>query len=154
MCGIYSCETEIKGERQGKTITTMNMVLRPGEALVWRWGYLTPLKYHGKLMTSPTYKDKFCNGLWEYRPDFTKELWRKGAAVEHIVAGPDGLAARKASPERLSGPSAVHTCSWAGGWRPRVRGRSSPSAWTARPSSPWRKGWTSFQSRRFAVLRI
>ena len=34
------------GERSGKSDTTMNMVLRPGEALVWQWGQLRPLKYH------------------------------------------------------------------------------------------------------------
>ena len=72
----------------------MNMLLRPGEAIVWRWGQLDPLKYHGALMTMPTYMSVICNGLWEYRPDFSKETWRKGAAsVENITAGTDGLAA-------------------------------------------------------------
>ena len=35
------------GSRDSVRDTTMNMVLRPNEALVWRWGHLTPLKYHG-----------------------------------------------------------------------------------------------------------
>ncbi len=52
---LYFTETEISGERSGKADTTMNMVLRPGEAIVWRWGQLKPLKYHGMLQTMPTY---------------------------------------------------------------------------------------------------
>jgi hypothetical protein len=74
----------------------MNMVLRPGEAIVWRWGQHDPVKYHGALMTMPTYPSAIFNGLWEYRPRFSKETWRKGAAtVENITSGPDGLAAEE-----------------------------------------------------------
>jgi len=95
MCAMYSYEGEVAGTRTGKADTTMNMVLRPGEAIVWRWGQLDPVKYHGALMTMPTYTSVINNGLWEYRPDFSKEAWRKGAAtVENITAGSDGLAAR------------------------------------------------------------
>ena len=44
----------------------------------------------------PTYMDPICNGLWEYRPDFSKASWRKGAtAAENVAAGPDGLAAEE-----------------------------------------------------------
>ncbi len=44
----------------------------------------------------PTYPSAICNGLWEYRPDFSKETWRKGAtSVENITAGSDGLAAEE-----------------------------------------------------------
>jgi hypothetical protein len=70
----------------------MNMVLRPNEALVWRWGHLTPVKYHGRLdlklwgprsgegkVWGAQAVDRVCNGRWEYRPDFTRKLWRKGA---------------------------------------------------------------------------
>jgi hypothetical protein len=70
------------------------MVLRPGEALTWRWGQLRPLKYHGTRGVTPTYEDLIYNGLWEYCPDFSKAVWRKGAVtVENVVTGPDGLAA-------------------------------------------------------------
>jgi hypothetical protein len=94
MCSMYFFEGPVGGERSGKTDTTMNMVLRPGEALVWRWGQLRPLKYHGVRGTTPTYEGLIYNGLWEYRPDFSKAAWRKGAAtVENIMTGPDGLAA-------------------------------------------------------------
>ena len=42
MCAMYFYEGEVTGERGGKADTTMNMVLRPGEAIVWRWGQLDP----------------------------------------------------------------------------------------------------------------
>ena len=61
-------------------------LLRPGEALVWRWGHLKPAKY-----MSPNqfvYPDNICNGLWEYRPDFGGEVWKKGAMkVENVASG-------------------------------------------------------------------
>lgn len=70
----------------------MQMTLRPGEALVWRWGHLKPAKH-----ISPNqflYPDNICNGLWEYRPDFSGDVWRKGAMkVENVVSGRDGLTA-------------------------------------------------------------
>jgi len=94
MCSMYFFEGPVTGERSGKSDTRMNMVLRPGEALTWRWGQLRPLKYHGMLRVTPTYEGAIYNGLWEYRPDFSKSVWRKGAAaVENITLGPDGLAA-------------------------------------------------------------
>jgi len=80
---LYGYEGEVKGQRNCSDQTTMNMVLRPGEALVWRWGHLQPVKYHGD---TPIYPDTICNGRWEYRPDFTKTGWRKGATrVESIL---------------------------------------------------------------------
>ena len=94
MCSMYFFEGQVAGERSGKSDTTMNMVLRPGEALVWRWGQLRQLKYHGMLHVTPTYESAIYNGQWEYRPDFTNALWRKGAAaVENVTMAPDGLAA-------------------------------------------------------------
>ncbi len=94
MCAMYFYEGKVTGERSGIADTTMNMVLRPGEALVWRWGQLDPVKYHGALHTMPIYESAIYNGLWEYRPDFSKEIWRKGATtVENITSLPDGLAA-------------------------------------------------------------
>jgi hypothetical protein len=91
---LYFTETEITGERSGKADTTMNMVLRPGEALVWRWGQCKPLKYHGMLHTMPTYPNVIYNGRWEYRPDLRKPTWRRGATqVENIRSGRKGLTA-------------------------------------------------------------
>jgi hypothetical protein len=90
----YFTECEITGQRSGKSDTTMNMVLRPGEAIVWRWGQLKPVKYHTALHTMPAYLDPIYNGLWEYRPDLTNEAWRLGAtSVEHVRQGRDGLTA-------------------------------------------------------------
>ncbi|HUU21111.1 MAG TPA: Ig domain-containing protein [Phycisphaerae bacterium] len=96
MCAMYFYEGKVTGQRNGKADTTMDLVLRPGEALEWRWGQTKPLKYQGALRTMPTYPRTICNGLWEYRPDLTGKAWRKGAAtVENVAAGPRGLAAAK-----------------------------------------------------------
>jgi hypothetical protein len=89
---IYVFEGDVAGDRNADSTSAMNMTLRPGEANVWRWGHTEPVKYFG----SPTHKfaERICNGLWEYRPDFAKTTWRKGAdRAEHIVSGDDGLKA-------------------------------------------------------------
>src|SRR5262249_7935908 len=42
-------------------------------------GHAEPVRYHG--VNRPKYPDLICNGLWEYRPDFSRpDLWKKGAA--------------------------------------------------------------------------
>ena len=88
---IYVFEGEVNGDRNSAVDTTMNFTLRPGEALTWRWGHLNPMKFHG---VAPKNPDRLCNGLWEYRPDFSKASWRKGAAsAEGIRETPEGLAA-------------------------------------------------------------
>ena len=94
MSAMYFYSGQTTGERGATSAATMNMVLRPGEALVWRWGHLDPVKFHSISQTAPVYEATICNGLWEYRPDFLKsDLWRKGAAsVENIRADADGLA--------------------------------------------------------------
>jgi hypothetical protein len=66
------------------------MVLRPGEAITWRWGHADPVKYHGG--TKPRYPDTFCNGLWEYQPNFARDLWKKGAATIAGIRRLDGRA--------------------------------------------------------------
>jgi len=74
---IYVYKGEVRGDRNCADGTSMNMVLRPQEAITWRWGHGKTVKHHGQ--SKPKYPDTICNGLWEYRPDFTRELWRKGA---------------------------------------------------------------------------
>jgi hypothetical protein len=82
---IYVYEGEPAGDRNSATGTSMNIVLRPGEAITWRWGHAEPVRYHGN--NKPKYPDLICNGLWEYRPDFSRELWKQGAtAVEGVQA--------------------------------------------------------------------
>jgi hypothetical protein len=76
---IYVYEGAPEGDRNCVAGTSMNMVLRPGEAITWRWGHADPVKYHGT--EKPRYADMICNGLWEYRPDFSADLWKKGAAA-------------------------------------------------------------------------
>jgi hypothetical protein len=88
---LYVFEGPVTGDRNCPGDTTMNFTLRPGEALTWRWGHLNPIKHHAN---KPPHPDSVCNGLHEYRPDFAKETWRKGAvSIEAIKSGPDGIAA-------------------------------------------------------------
>jgi hypothetical protein len=84
---IYICESPPAGDRNCYQGTSMNMVLRPGEAITWRWGHASPLKYRGE---KPRYPDTVCNGLWEYRPDFSRDLWPKGAVSVVGVQRRDG----------------------------------------------------------------
>ncbi|HEY3320391.1 MAG TPA: Ig domain-containing protein [Planctomycetota bacterium] len=98
MPSIYFYEGAVTGDRGRKENATMNMTLRPGEAIVWRWGQTTPVKYHGAPQNEPTYVRvpyTICNGLWEYRPDFSTETWRKGAKAENVAKGPQGLSAEE-----------------------------------------------------------
>src|SRR5262245_14997275 len=89
---MFVSEEPIQGSRACKEDTTMTMKLRPGEAIVWRWGHLQPARH-----MSPNqflYPDNINNGLWEYRPDFSGEVWRKGAmTVDNVTSGPEGLTA-------------------------------------------------------------
>lgn len=94
---LYIYEGDAGGDRDCVGSHTMDMVLRPGEALTWRWGHLDPVKYHGSThinrQVRTGWQGKICNGLWEYRPDFSKDTWRRGAdAVEGIETTDDGLA--------------------------------------------------------------
>src|SRR5262245_1894019 len=89
---IYVYEGEVSGDRNADKGPAMNMTLRPGEAIVWRWGHTEPAKCFGSQRHK--FAERVCNGLWEYRPDFSPQAWRKGAdSAENIVAGRDGLAA-------------------------------------------------------------
>jgi hypothetical protein len=91
---IYVFEGEVNGDRNADRTPTMNLTLRPGEALVWRWGHTDPARYFGSQQHK--FVDRVCNGLWEYRPDFSQASWSKGAeSVESIVAGKGGLRAEE-----------------------------------------------------------
>jgi hypothetical protein len=48
VASLFVYEGDAGGDRRSVTDTTMNMVQRPNEALVWRWGHVVPLKYHGR----------------------------------------------------------------------------------------------------------
>jgi hypothetical protein len=100
-------EGQPQGERNSVRDTVMNIVLRPNEALVWRWGHVVPLKYHGRAdinlwgprssegkVWGARAEERICNGQWEYRPDFTRETWRKGVeALEGVTVDGGELAA-------------------------------------------------------------
>ncbi len=84
---IYVFEGSVSGDRASAD-TTLNMTLRPGEAIVWRWGHRNPIKYHAP--RPPQFPDRICNGLWEYRPDFTQTAWRAGASTVQAIRQEDG----------------------------------------------------------------
>jgi hypothetical protein len=89
---IFVYEGPAKGTRTARADTTMNMTLRPGEAIMYRWGHLEPIKYHGT--DKPRYPHAVSNSLWTYRPDFSDELWRRGAeTVDGVRTTDGGLAA-------------------------------------------------------------
>ena len=91
---IYVFEGKVTGDRNTREDTAMSMVLRPGEALAWRWGHVSPIKFHGQ--SPPRFPERICNGQWEYRPDFTQKTWRRGATtVEAIKEDSDGLTAEQ-----------------------------------------------------------
>ncbi len=94
---IYVFEGNVTGDRNARGDTAMNMTLRPGEALAWRWGHANPIKYHGQ--SPPKFPERLCNGRWEYRPDFTQKTWRSGAtAVEAIKEDNGELMAEDGKP--------------------------------------------------------
>jgi hypothetical protein len=84
---IYVFEGRVSGDRNSAA-NAMNMTLRPGEAIEWRWGHLSPIKYHGP--RPPRFPDRICNGLWEYQPDFNQPSWRAGATRIESVRQKDG----------------------------------------------------------------
>ncbi len=94
---LFVCEGNAGGDRNSARDTSMNMVLRPNEALVWRWGHRVPLRYHGRAditVWGRRAADRVCNGLWEYRPDFTTGSWRRGVdTVENVRVKDGGLVA-------------------------------------------------------------
>ncbi len=90
---IYVFDGKVTGDRNSAR-SAMDMTLRPGEAIVWRWGHRDPVKYHGA--RPPQFPDRICDGSWEYRPDFGRPTWRTGATtVESIRESEDGLAAER-----------------------------------------------------------
>ena len=95
---LYNYEGDAGGSRDTPGRHTMDMTLRPGESLTWRWGQLIPVKYHGREDMAASFgkacADTICNGLWMYRPGFTGDTWRAGANfIESIRGTPEGLKA-------------------------------------------------------------
>ncbi len=88
----YTWEGDSTQKLKGWNWWTMGMVLRPHEAVEWRWGHETPVKYHGDMSgRPPMVPDTIYNGLWEYAPDFQNDAqWRAGATVTNI-ANQDGV---------------------------------------------------------------
>ncbi len=131
---MYSYAGKVAGERSGNDETTMNMVLRPGEAIEWRWGHGEPLKHHGALYAMPAYPELISTGVWEYRPDFSNPFWSRGAAVvENIDSGPDGLAAGKGQHGSVVWNMKSPYVFVGGRIEAEGSAQGSSSPWTARP---------------------
>jgi len=83
----YTWEGSTTVRLKGWNWWTMGMVLRPHEAIEWRWGHETPVKYHGDMTGYPPMApDTIYNGVWEYAPDFKNDSqWRGGATVTNIT---------------------------------------------------------------------
>src|SRR5580698_9917250 len=73
--------------RVGWSTWNMAMVLRPPEAIEWRWGHGASARYHGDMAGyPPTAPDTIYNGLWEYAPDFHNDSqWRAGATATNVT---------------------------------------------------------------------
>jgi len=83
----YTWEGDTTVQLDGWAWWTMGMVLRPHEAIEWRWGHETPVKYHGDMTGHPPIApDTIYNGVWEYTPGFKNDSqWRAGATVTNIT---------------------------------------------------------------------
>lgn len=83
----YTWEGSTTVPLKGWNWWTMALVLRPHEALEWRWGHESPVKFHGDMTGNPPMApDTIYNGLWEYAPDFKNDAqWRAGATVTNIT---------------------------------------------------------------------
>jgi hypothetical protein len=84
---IYVFEGSVTGDRNSAR-SALNMTLRPGEAIIWRWGHLDPVKYHGS--GRPRFPERIYNGSWEYRPDFRRPSWRNGVSAIASIRERDG----------------------------------------------------------------
>src|SRR5208283_251050 len=145
---MFVCEDPVTVDRANQPKSTMNMTLRPGEALVWRWGHLTPAKYSWRSSEQPDYPDTVCDGLWEYRPDFSNDLWRKGATtIENIVSGPDGLRSEEGKTGTIiwTMRSPYIFVGGASRWKAKVLCWKSPR--TARSGLIREKKWSTGSSR-------
>jgi hypothetical protein len=69
---------------------TMAFTLRPNEAIEWRWGRLSPPRYHGRcdIKIWRRAEERISNGRWIYAPDFGGSSWSRG------VEAMDGLLVR------------------------------------------------------------
>jgi hypothetical protein len=83
----YTWEGDTTVQLDGWAWWNMGMVLRPNEAIEWRWGHETKVEYHGDMSGyPPIVPDTIYNGLWEYTPNFNNDSqWRAGATVTNIT---------------------------------------------------------------------
>ena len=117
---LYGYEGDRTGERRRSTTHTMNLTLRPGESLEWRWdhvgkeySYAQERKpgepWHDGLGTlsewGGTAYDNLRNGKWLYRVPLDRAVWVKGAVSAENAAG--GVPAPALQPADAAKPAVV-----------------------------------------------
>ena len=65
----------------------------------------------------PKYPATICNGLWEYQPDFTKDVWKRGAATVEGIRANDGMLTAEAG---KTGTVDDYTDAWFIGFDPNI----------------------------------
>ncbi len=74
----------------------MDLLLRPGESLIWEWGHILPHKFHGNttnIAWNPATLALIGNGEWEYTPPLNTDICINGMAWHsNIAQDSDGLA--------------------------------------------------------------
>ncbi len=79
---------------------SMDMALRPGESIAWRWGRDDPPMFHGcgsEILWTEREYSAICQGKWEYAPRFDDGGWRAGTVYAEGLTDADGIL-RPASP--------------------------------------------------------
>ena len=110
----YVCDNEINGDRNCRGDTTMNMTLRPGEAIVWRWGHLDPVKCFGARKVQAT-RTPCATAFGSIAPTSARKRGVKGPTRSRREVGPQRAGGRRGQDRhRSSGRSAAPT-SFVGG---------------------------------------
>jgi len=73
-------------------VSTMDMTLRPHEKFVWRWDNVGKFRCGDNTRNRGYEPYRLANGRMVYRPDLSKNLWRRGAVGERNIqsAAEDG----------------------------------------------------------------
>ena len=113
--------------------TTMNMDLRPGEAIVWQWAQLTPFKHHGAEWDQAHLPLHGLQRSMGVSPGLLQGDLAKGRrAYTTLPPAPMAWSAEGGKRAPLSGPCAALT-SWSGAASKRGRGGQILDVpWTAK----------------------
>jgi hypothetical protein len=92
---VAALHVDLYQENQPQALVfDMNMQLRPGESITWRWGRRDPLRFHGagsEINWSAKEYATVCNGEWAYAPRFSNGLWRLGETYTEDLSDTGGV---------------------------------------------------------------